>query len=110
MPKDHLRTLLKTGLLGPGSRLESADPRYSCTILTDGTIELTNWPVPLRSLRAATRAAQELIMYGSDIGAQNIRTADPLHFWTYFDDETNRDEKLKRLVASAELMPESKQE
>jgi hypothetical protein len=95
--RDYLQPLLSTGALAPGSFLSSDDPHYSCVLRDDGKLEVSNWPVALRTLQAATRAAQELIEYGTDVGARNIKTLNPLFFWTYFDDVSNKQEKLSRL-------------
>lgn len=93
----YLTVLLATEALASGALLCSADSRYSCVVQEDGSLELTNWPVRLRSIHCATRAAQELVLHGADIGAQNIRTANPLFYWSYFDSVTNKQEKLHRL-------------
>jgi hypothetical protein len=95
--RNYLKILLSTEALASGALLWSNDPRYSCVVQDDGSLALTNWPVRLRSLHQATRAAQELVLHGADIGAKNIRTANPLLYWSYFDPVTNQQEKLHRL-------------
>lgn len=94
---NYLTIFLSTEALDSGALLSSNDPRYSCVVQDDGSLELTNWPVRLRTLHQATRAAQQLALYGTDIGAKNFRTANPLFYWSYFDSVTNQQEKLQRL-------------
>lgn len=95
--RSYLKLLLSTESLAFGTLLCSNDPRYSCVVQDDGSLELTGWPVRLRSLHQATRATQELVLYGAEIRAKNIRTANPLLYWSYFDTVTNQQEKLHRL-------------
>lgn len=96
---NHLKKLFNSGLLRPNELLSSDDLEHSCSVSEDGALNIPSYPHPIHSLRTATRLTQEHMIFGFHMNARNFKTVNPLFFWSYHDETTNRDEKLSRLWA-----------